>query len=407
MLKPGTFSFTVWLGLVFACGSLGTDIFSPALPSITISFGTSDFNVQLIMAAYITGLALAQLVFGPLSDRFGRKVILRWGLWLFAVSTLACTLATSIELLIALRFVQGFAASSGLVVARAIARDCFTENRQLGHAMSRMSLMLSLSPVLLPPLGGWLAVNYDWHANFLFLAGIIIFLALSTEFGFKETIYQKDRDALKPSELLFRLGKIIKHHTFIGFMMTGSLCFAGLFAFISNAAFVFKDYFNMSMGGYGTILGIAFAGHSIGIFTSGQLVKKVGGPKLIVIGAILCCFSGISLAVMDYFSASSIISVSCLMTLYLYGAGLVYPLTLAGALHPFHAMAGTASALMGFFVMMTSGITSVLVGIFYTGTPTSLAMFIAVVGTSSLVFFRIFSKENLSKQNKAGLGTTE
>lgn len=384
MTKPGGFFFIVLLGLIFASGSLGTDIFAPAQPSVAADFAAHDFDAQLIMSVYFAGLAFAQIALGPLSDRFGRKPVLRFGLWLFSLSSLACALAPTINILIDVRFVQGVAAAAGLVTARAVARDHF-EGRTLGQTMAYMSLTLSLSPVLLPPIGGLLSSVYGWRANALFLAILGALIALAMEIFIRESLPPARRSPLHPRVLLVNFLTIARHPVFLGYMLAGALSFAGLFAFVANSSFVFRDRFGVSMAEHGAYLGLAFAGHSLGAFAGARLVGKLGSLKLITIGAAVSAVSGVALLLSDMLNIGGAVSASLVMFAYLFGAGFVYPQSLASALHPFPQIAGSASALMGFVVMLASSITSIIISALYAQTPMSMTIFIAGAGILTLI----------------------
>ena len=386
MLNPKSSLYIVLLGLIFACGSLGTDIFAPAQPAIASQLNASDFEAQLVMSVYYAGLAIAQLVFGVLSDRFGRKPVLRIGLWVFALSTFLGGFASSIETLIILRFLQGFTASAGLVVARAIARDHF-EGPNLGRTMSYMSLTLSLSPVLLPPIGGLLTSNFGWQANFFVLGAIVLCITIWMEASITESLKKEDRKHKSISIIFNDFVQILKNREFLIYMITGGLCFAGLFAYISNASLVFRDFFNSPAEQIGAFLGLTFLGHSAGAFTGGKLALRIGSSSLMSIGAILCLTSGSLMFAMSVLGVQNIMYLLVFISIYLFGAGWVYPQSLAGALHPFSKTAGAASAMMGFSVMMISSITSTIVGGLYNGTPTAMTGFIAIVSALSFLSY--------------------
>lgn len=397
MYRPGSLPYTLLLGFIFACGSLGTDIFAPAQPAIAEYFEASNFEAQLVMSSYFVGLAIAQLFFGPLSDRIGRRPALRVGLWLFIVSTLIGAFAPNIEFLLFIRFVQGFAAAAGLAIARAIARDKFSGS-QLGRTMSYLSLTLSLSPVLLPPLGGALVAHFGWQTTFYVLSALSAMIAIWMDRSIGESLKPELRDRISPLAVFERFSYIATHKAFVGYMLTGGLCFAGLFAYISTASLLFRNQFGVSPDQIGLIIGATFIGHSLGAFSGGRLALRIGSEKLITFGAVICFGAGIGMLFFDQIDALNVESISILMTAYLFGAGWVYPQSLAGALHPFPRFAGAASALMGFFVMLTSGLTGALVGFFYDETTGALASFVAIVSTLSLsVFLVMVRKRSLAK----------
>jgi DHA1 family bicyclomycin/chloramphenicol resistance-like MFS transporter len=226
----------ILLTAVVGMGALSIDMFLPSLPALAEHYRTDSATAQLTVTLFLVGLAAAQLVFGPLSDRFGRRVVLIGGLSVYTVAGIACALAPGIRLLIAARVLQAFGAGSGPVVARAIVRDVY-EREQAARALALMSTAQALTPILAPVLGGFLHVAFGWRSVFYVLAGFGALFVLGALSLVRETNVRRDATALQPARLAENLRALLGSPAYLGYVAAVSLMFCGQFAFISGSSF--------------------------------------------------------------------------------------------------------------------------------------------------------------------------
>jgi len=255
----------VVLGLLSTFGPLSLDLYLPALPQLTDDLGTSTSGAQLTITACLLGLAVGQLIAGPLSDRYGRRRPLIIGLACFLLSSIACAFAPTIELLVALRLIQGLSGAAGLVISRAVARDLF-DGRELVVFFTRLMLINGFAPVLAPVLGGQLARVMDWRGMFLVLAGFGLVLLLAGTLGVPETLPPPRRVVGGLGDTLRGFRVLLRDRRFVGTAASSGLASASMFAYISGATFVLQEIFGLSPQQFSYVFGL----NSIGIVTTSQ-----------------------------------------------------------------------------------------------------------------------------------------
>ncbi|PHQ69003.1 MAG: Bcr/CflA family drug resistance efflux transporter, partial [Sneathiella sp.] len=265
-LSPKTISFTLFLSAAVALGPLSTDMYLPTFPLLAEVFGASAAEVQLTLSVFTFGIAVCQLIYGPLTDRFGRKPILLVGLLLYAAACYGCLIATTIDELIMFRLIQALGVCAAIVVPRAMVRDLFARE-QAAKQLSRMGTIMGLAPAIAPIIGGYLAVFYGWHAVFLFLGTAGLLVAAVVYFLVDESHKARDKNSLHPRHILSNYIALLRHREFMGFAMAGGLCFAGLFAFISGSPLVLIEFFGIAPDHFGYFFGMTVLG-----FMAGTLV---------------------------------------------------------------------------------------------------------------------------------------
>jgi MFS transporter, DHA1 family, multidrug resistance protein len=244
-LKPDTLGMTVMLALLAALGPLSTDMYLPSLPAIARDLDATTAQTQLTLSAFLLGFALGQLVYGPASDRVGRRPVLLVGLAIFLAASAACAAATSIELLTAARFVQAVGAAGPIVLARAMVRDLY-EGPRAGRELSRMAAIMGLVPALAPILGGILQGLFGWRANF---AATVLFgfgLGAAAVVAIPETIPARMPGPLSFSAMLKSFATLLRHPTYRVYVGLAALAYGGLFAFISGSSFVLQGIYGLS-----------------------------------------------------------------------------------------------------------------------------------------------------------------
>lgn len=380
MSDKHSFKVIVIITLLIALGPMATDMYLPALPSLAKSLDTSSSNVQLTLSIYFFGFAIGQLIYGPLSDRFGRKPVLQVGLIIFVLSSAIASLATSIEALIVARVFQALGGCAGPVLGRAIVRDMFS-GEEAGRVLSHVSSAMALAPAIAPIIGGFLTVAYGWQASFLFLMlyGLIALLVLTL--NLPETNTNINDAAMKLSSIKANYLTILKHQEWRLNTLICSFVYAGLFAFLLGSSFVLIEFMNVSESGYGFLFTVIVLGYMIGSQLSARFSGRIGLFRLIRYGSSLALISGMVMFILSLFESKNVVTVIAPHFFYMISVGIVMPLTMASALNPFPKMAGSASALLGFIQMFFVAFFGVLIGYLESSTAIVMAGSIALAGT--------------------------
>ena len=375
------------LAALVALGPLSTDMYLAALPTLSHYFDAGVDQVQLTLSLYLVGFACAQLLYGPLSDRFGRKPILLTGLGIFTIASLGCAWANSIEALIGLRFLQAVGGSAGPVLGRAIVRDLFSRE-DAARMLAYIGSAMALAPALAPIIGGYLLIGFGWQAIFIVLAvyGVLGALAYSSYLG--ESLPKRDLDALHPLQMLRNYASLLHSPSYLGYMLTCSFMYAGLFAFISGSSFVFIQHFAYSEQHFGYFFSLAVIGYITGTFISGRYSKIIGLEQLLVRGAYVALVAGLSMAALYWLGVDYAAAIIIPMMVYMAGTGMSMPLTMAGAIGPYPHMAGSASALFGFVQMTLAALAGMLVGQLHDGSPRAMTSMIGLAGLGAWLAHR-------------------
>jgi DHA1 family bicyclomycin/chloramphenicol resistance-like MFS transporter len=367
------------LALLTVLAIISTSIYLPSVPAMARAFGADVAAVQFTLTVFLIPYALAQLVHGPLSDRFGRRPVLFGGLLVTLLASIACALAPSIHFLIAARIVQGIGASAGVVVARAVVRDLFTR-AEAARANSIIGMSLAVSPAMGPVLGGQLQVLYNWHASFLFLtvvAGATLALAW---WQLPETnIYRSTRSHASRGLLAgYRL--LLLSPPFWGFAFVIAGAFGGSFAFQIGAPVTMINLLGISPSTYGWLAAAPPCGSFVGSILSNMLTLRLGIERLILIASVIYAAAGLLMASLAVSGVLDIAALTGPMILFSAGLGLMLPNALAGVVSLFPAYAGTAAALTGCLQMLFAALATFAVGSLPKTSAMPLTLVIAVSG---------------------------
>jgi len=394
MLRPESFLFAAILTALVAFGPLSTDMYLPSLPAMKTDFGATVSQVQLTLSVFLAGFAVSQLFYGPLSDRFGRRPVLLFGIAVYGLASVACFLSTTIEGLIVARFFQAFGACSGPVLGRAVVRDVYGQERA-AQVLAYMGSAMALAPAVAPMFGGYLQVWFGWQANFVVISIFAFVLIGLVFFLIRETNSHPNPEALKPARIVGNYAQLLKHREFLGYVLLNSFVFSGLFAFISGSSFVFIDIFELEPNIYGICFGVVVCGYISGTLLAGRFSRKLGSPRMLRYGSSLAMVAGLLLAAIAYMGGNTATSVVAPMVLFMVGVGLVMPNSMAGAIGPFPKMAGSASALMGFLQMTIAACVGGSVGLLHNGTHLPMVSAIGVMGVLSFVTYFVFVRAKI------------
>lgn len=343
--RAGRIELIALIGALSAFAPLAIDMYLPALPQLASDLDTTAAVIGLTLTACLIGLAIGQLVAGPLSDRFGRRRPLLAGLVAFTLASILCAVAADATQLIAFRAIQGAAGAAGIVIARAVVRDLHS-GAALARFFALTMLVNGLAPILAPIIGGQLLLVTSWRGVFLVLAaiGAVLFLAVLVRLG--ESLPPERRRTGGASELARTFRLLLTDRPFVGYALAAALSFTAMFCYIASSPFVLQDLYGLSPQGFS----LAFAVNAVGIVAMGQLsgalVGRVAPRRIMVAGLALQCLGGLILVV----SAMAGAGLPAILLGYLVTVaplGLVQPNASALALSDHAAHAGAASAILG------------------------------------------------------------
>lgn len=386
MLRPDTFALTVLLAAMTAIGPLSTDMYLPSLPDIAHQLSASTAQAQLTLSAYLVGFAVGQIVYGPVSDRHGRKPVLLAALGLFSAATLVCAVATSIDMLIAARFAQALGGSGCIMVARAIVRDLYSGNRA-GRELSVMGSVMALAPVIAPVVGGVLQTGFGWRSNFVALIVVGIGGIGAIWLLLPETLTRRASEPVSPASMLRSYGIVVRNPAYLAYMGLATGSYAGLFAWISGSSFVLQNLYGLSPFYFGLAFALSTVGYLTGTNLAAYLVMRLGLDRTIGFGCSALAAGGLGAVASIAFGLTSAFALVLPMAVYLAGLGMVLPQSIAGAMTPFPERAGAASALVGFIQQSVAAICGATVGALLGYSAWPVAGAVAVMGVATLLIW--------------------
>jgi len=372
--------------LILILGSLSTispfsiDMYLPGFPAISKDLGVSISQVQLSLTAYLIGIAIGQLVYGPLLDRYGRKKPLYAGLIIYIISSVVCAFSTSLESLIAMRFLQALGGCVGMVAAQAFVRDIFPM-RKTAQAFSSIMLVIAVSPMIAPTVGGYMTVAFGWSSVFIMLAAVTLLILAATYFLLPEGKKADPEISMKPKAILGNFILVMRQPQFSIYTLAGGIATSATFGYIAASANVFLNLYKASEREYGWI----FAFVASGLIGSAQfnhfLLKKFTSQQLVKYALAYQTFAGTFMVMGTLFDWYNMTGLTIMIFLFVLGQGLTGPNSAALALAPFSKHAGSAASLLGSFRMMVGGIITVVVSAWYDGTalPMVFVMWMSVV----------------------------
>ncbi|HEY4416771.1 MAG TPA: multidrug effflux MFS transporter [Verrucomicrobiae bacterium] len=384
------------LGALSTVTPLAIDMYLPSFTDIAQAMHTTEAKISLSLSSYFIGMALGQLLYGPLLDRFGRKKPLYVGLLLFVVISLACMFVRTKESLITLRFFQALGGCAASVAAMAMVRDFFPV-KESAKIISLLILILGVSPMFGPTAGSLIALKLGWQWVFAVLAVLVVILLVVIFFFLPEGHVPDQSISLKPGPIIADFVYIFKNTQFHTFALAGAFSFAGVLVYVAGSQIIFMGSFHLSKQVYGMI----FAGLSVGFIGSNQvnifLLRKFSSAQIFYGAILLECVTSLFFLVGTYFHWFGLAATLGLLFILLSSLGLTYPNAAALALVPFDKNAGSAAALLGFLQIGAAALTSSFVGLFNSsGIMPVLVIFTATAWIALLIFN--WGKRNLSPQ---------
>ncbi len=356
------------LGLLSALGPFSIDLYLPGFPEIARDLNSTTGRVALSLSSYFVGVSLGQMIYGPLLDRFGRRTPLLVGLFIYLFASVYMVYVTSVDSLILARFIQALGGCAGMVAARALVRDLFpvTETAKI---FSLLMLVIAVSPIIAPTLGGFATAHWGWHSIFIILAALVALNILLVYFWLPLGAPPDTTMSLKPKPIMTKFWNVFKTPQFYTYTLTGSFAASGLYAYIAGSPHVFMELYGVSEKQYGWIFGII----AMGLVTASQvntfMLKKYTSQQIVKVTLLCQVVAGALLFFGTIFHLIEMYSMIVLVFLFLSTQGFAFPNTSALSLAPFEKSAGTASALMGALQLGIGAIITALVSTLSNETP--------------------------------------
>ncbi|MEK3949199.1 multidrug effflux MFS transporter [Paenibacillus sp. FSL H7-0703] len=378
------------LGALSAFGPLSIDMYLPSLPTLADNLHTTTSLAQLSLTACLLGLAVGQIVAGPLSDVRGRRGPLVISLILYAAASLLCVFAPNIGMLIALRFIQGLTGSAGIVISRAVARDLYS-GKELTRFFSLLMLVNGVAPIAAPVLGGVILNFVSWRGVFMVLCVVGVAMLIAVVLGLPETLPTNRRASGGLKQTLGTLGHLFADRRFMGYALSQALITGAMFAYIAGSPFVLQDIFGVSPQTYSIIFAVNGLGIVLFSQLTGRLVGRFSERQLLLSGLVIAAVAGISLLTVA-FTGGQLFAVLVPLFFVVSCVGIVSTTTTSLAMQSQQRSAGSASAMLGLLPLLLGSIASPLVGLGSGTTPVPMAVVIAIAEVSALLSFVVLAK---------------
>lgn len=371
------------LGLLTAVGPFSIDMYLPAFPSIAHDLGTSVARVSLSLSSFFIGISFGQLLYGPLLDRFGRKKPLYIGLSVYVITSLGCALATSVNALISLRLLQAFGGCAGMVASRAMVRDLFPV-QESAKVFSMLMLVVGVSPIIAPTLGGYVSVEFGWQYIFVILTIMATLIMIAVHFFLPESKKPDPCFSLSPRPIINNFLSVLRDPQFYTYAFTGAIAAAGLYAYIAGSPYVFMEIFKVNQTHYGWIFALVAFGLIVCSQLNSVLLSRFKSEQIIRVALLCQTVTGIILFTGSFFGWFGLYSTILFILIFLSCQGFSFPNSSALSLAPFSRNAGSASALMGGFQMGIGALTSATVS--FLSNHTALPMTGVMAGCALISF---------------------
>ena len=384
-LRPHRWTTTLTLGAMTAMTPLATDIYLPAMPAMARDLSASASTTQLTLSLFMLGFALGQILYGPISDRIGRRPATVFSFALFALGSVACTVAPDMTTLLIARVAQGVGGAGPVVLARAMARDLY-DGPDAGRELSRMSALMGFTPMVAPMIGALLLTVAGWRSNFALVAAVAVGFGIYLSLRLPETIRARRPEPLRPGTLFAGFGELAAHPAFRVYMGFNALAFAGLFGFISVGSFVLQGVYGFDERQFAAAFGAGCLSFVAGSFISSRVMRRYGLSRSIGIGVSLLAFGGLAMTAAALSAHGGVWLVTATLP-YWAGVGFVLPASLASAMAPFPHRAGAASSFVGVVQTLFGAGVGAWLGRAIATSPLALPLCNATVGVAALALY--------------------
>ena len=391
-----TLTYITLVSLV-AYAAIATDLYLPAIPYMIVDLGGTTSDGQLTLSVFMVGLALGQLVFGPLSDHFGRIPVVRTGTLLFLVTSVLCALAADFCVMWVMRGLQGMAAASGPVIARAIVRDRYEGNRA-AQVMSTLSAAMAIIPMVAPSIGALILQFAAWPAIFIALA-VFAALVLAALSRLPETTSNTSNERLTLGMVLSSFSEMLRRPSFLGYQMAGSFSFAALFVYLSTVAFFLPDVFNIPTSLFGYAFALTVFGFMTGSLINARLVMRFGMDHTLKAGLTISLLAALLMVLLSANANTHLYAMAALSSIFFLGVGLTASNASMGAISQFANKAGSASAVYGFTHALLASAIGAVAGLLYQGRLLEPALI--MLGCAMLAFSGLWLVHWRSRDQRA------
>lgn len=374
------------LGLLTAIGPFSIDMYLPAFPDIAKGLHTTVADVTLSLSSFFIGISFGQLLYGPLLERFGRKKPLYAGLFIYLIASIGCAMAASVNALIVLRLLQALGGCVGMVAARAMVRDLF-EVKENAKVFSMLMLVVAVSPIIAPTLGGYITSMLGWRFVFAMLIVVDIIVIVCAYFLLPDSKKPDPNFSLRPGQILKNFSGIITHPQFYTFALTAAISASGLYAYIGGSPHVFMEIFHVTEKQYGWIFALIAMGLIGASQVNSLLLRNYTSAQLIRVALFCQCIVGMAMVCLTILGRSDLFVTIFLIFLFLCTQGFVFPNASALSLAHFGHTAGSASALLGAIQMTIGACTSAFVSILQNHTALPMTGVMACCAITALSVF--------------------
>jgi DHA1 family bicyclomycin/chloramphenicol resistance-like MFS transporter len=372
------------LGALAACGPIATDMYLPSLPSIAQAFAVGPAAAQTTLTSFMFGFSFGMLLYGPLSDTWGRRPVLLGGVTLFTLASIGCAVAWSIDVLVLVRFLQALGAGAASVLARAIARDAH-EPADAARVLSMVAIVTAIGPLIAPLVGGQVLLLGSWRAVFGFLTLFGVLCATLAFFRVPETWPREKRKSAAVLQSFAVYRHLLMDPVALGYILCGGMAFASMFAYITATPFVYIDYFHVKPQYYGFLFGLNVIGIMLANYLNTYLIGRIGSVAIIKAAALVSCVASFAVAFVCLTGWGGLWSIVVCLFFVVGVVGLLSANCTNDLMHRYPHNAGAAAALFGAMQIGLGALASIAVGLFRDGSPTGMGTTIAVTGALCFV----------------------
>ncbi|WP_081015001.1 Bcr/CflA family multidrug efflux MFS transporter [Pseudomonas fluorescens] len=383
------------LSALMSFASISTDMYLPALPTITRALHTDTASVELTFSAFLIGFSSGQLIWGPISDRYGRKLPIAIGMILFIIGSVGCALSINVSQMMLWRVIHALGACVGPVLSRAMVRDLYGRE-QSAKMLSTLILIMGVAPLAGPLIGGQVLRLWSWQGIFWSLA-LVGFITLFSFRRLPESLPHEQRTSEPLKQTFIGYLQLVRDPRLIGYALSGGFFYAGAYAFIVGTPFAYIDYYHVSPQAYGWLFGINILGMMIANFINGRLLSRMGSERIFHRGTWALAFFGLALSLCAWYGLGGIWGLVVPVFFYMSMNGFIVANSVAGALAHFPQRAGSASSLLGAMHYGSGILSAALVSWLSDGTPRGMALVMGLAGVGSLATVLLSNAKDSSR----------